>query len=340
MLGHSLDALMRLIWQTTLILVAFGLLIMAGLVVRRLLEEWRHARHRPARERLRQALLGSLNRPATADGVPTAGAALAGGLPRAEIARLVDELAQMVRGEARRRLAAFAVDAGVERLWLGRLASRFAPLRLDAARCLALFDTPAVRAALEARLAGREPALRLAAAEALAQDPACAAQLMARLANDPVWLGRQAGRFWHRLAASAPETLVARLTAAARDDDDTDPRLLARLVEALGEVGHAAAAAPIEALLGGHGPALDRAALTALDRLKHPAVVRAARALAVSTDDASRRAAMAVLALRARARDLELLTGMTRDPLPDIAAAAHALVTRLTAAAADGASPA
>lgn len=329
MLGQSLDTLMRLIWQTTLVLVAFGLLLMAALVVRRLLEEWRSARHRPARERLRRSLLASLNRP---DGVA---ASTDIGLPLPETARLIDELAQIVRGEARRRLAAFATDAGVERLWLKRLGSRMGPLRLDAARCLALFSTSAVKHALFARLAGRDRALRLVAAEALAHDPALAAELVARLAEDPGALGRRAVRVWHRLAVTAPETLTARLLVS-----DADPRLLHRLIEALAEVGHVAAAGPIESLVGRHGAAFDQGALAALDRLNHPAVMRVARQLATSADAASRRAALTVLGHRAKVRDLELLAGLSRDPLPDIAAAATALVTRLAATDDAGAIPA
>lgn len=325
----SLDLLMRLIWQATLALVAIGLVLIAGLVLRRLVEEWTTARHLPARERLRKALLASLNRPS---GPAVAAPA---GLPVAEMARLVDELAQIVRGDARERLAAFAVAAGVERFWLGRLRSPATLRRLDAVRCLGLFATPRTRRALTAMLERGDARHRLAAAEALAQDPSLAGGLVERLIADRVGRGRHATRFWHRLATIAPETVVACLGRV-----DVDAPLLIRLLEALGDAGHAAAAVEIEALLGRHGAVVDRAALATLDRLNHPAVLRCARALGVALEADSRRAALAVLERRGRTRDRELVSGLARDPIADIAAAARQLLLRLEAATADGAIPA
>jgi HEAT repeat protein len=325
----SFDVVMRLIWQTTLVLVATGLVLMAGLVLRRLLEEWRESRHRPAREQLRKSLLASLNGPVGNTPAPPPG------LPIAETARLVDELAQIVRGDARQRLAAFAVEAGVERHWLRRLGSRLTPYRLEAARCLALLDTERSRAALAACLEHKSPRLRLAAAEALAHDPKLAATLAARFAAEPSASGRHATRFWHRIATIAPDKLVECLGAA-----ELRPELGVRLVEALGDAGHGAAAAGIEALIGCHGAALDRAALAALDRLKHPLVMRATVSLAAAADPESRRAAVAVLARRGRTKDLEILQTLAADPVTDIAIAANAILARLAAPAATGAQPA
>ncbi len=325
----SFDVVMRLIWQATLVLVATGLVLMAGLVLRRLLEEWRDARHRPAREQLRRSLLASLNGPAGNTPAPPPG------LPIAETARLVDELAQIVRGDARQRLAAFAVEAGVERHWLRRLGFRLTPYRLEAARCLAFLATEQSRSALAACLEHKSQRLQLAAAEALAHDPRLAAGLAARFAAEPSASGRHASRFWHRLATVAPDTLVERLGAA-----DLPPELAVRFVEALGDAGHGAAAAGIEALIGRHGEALDGAALAALDRLKHPLVMRAARTLAAAAAPESRRAAVAVLARRARAKDLEIVQTLAADPVTDIAIAAKAIRARLAAPAALGAQPA
>jgi|GEM_PF-3674176 len=325
----SFDLVMRLIWTTTLVLVAIGLVLMTALVVHRLFEEWREARYRPARETLRKALLVSLNR---ADAVPSAPPP---GLPVAETARLVDELAQIVRGDARRRLAAFAVGAGVEQHWLRRLRSRLTPYRFDAARCLALLDTAASREALGACLAQGSPRLRLAAAEALAQDPAKAGALAASFAVEPLARSRAATRFWHRIATVAPDALVDRLGA-----ETVPPDLAIRLVEALGDAGHSAAAARIRALVGYHSDSLDRAALAALDRLKHPFVMQAARTLATATAPDSRRAALAVLARRAREQDLDVVQSLADDPISDIGDAARAILTRLAAPAAPGAEPA
>ncbi|HRY22882.1 MAG: hypothetical protein H6852_16185 [Geminicoccaceae bacterium] len=330
MLGlGSLDFLMRLIWQATLVLVAIGLILIASLVLRRLLEEWAAARHRPAREGLRRALLASLNRPS---GDPVAAPA---GLPVAEIARLVDELAQIVRGDAKARLAAFAVGAGIERYWLRRLRSATTLRRLDAVRCLGLLATDPARGALTTMLAQGDARHRLAAAEALAQDTALAAWLVERLLVDPASRGRHAARFWHRLAANAPETVVTCLARA-----DVDAALLIRLLEALGDAGHTAAATEIEALLGRHGAAVDRTALVTLDRLNHPAVLRLARALGGAPEAESRRAALGVLERRGRARDAELVSSLALDPVVDIAANAEKLLARLRAATADGAVPA
>ncbi len=330
MLGlGSLDFLMRLIWQATLVLVAIGLVLSAGLVLRRLLEEWAAARHRPAREGLRRALLASLNRPSAGPlEVPA-------GLPLAETARLVDELAQIVRGDARTRLGAFAVGAGIERYWLRRLRSATTLRRLDAVRCLGLLATPTARGALTAMLDRGDARYRLAAAEALAQDTDLASWLVERLLVDPASRGRLAARFWHRLAANAPQAVVACLART-----DVDAALLVRLLEALGDAGHTAAATEIELLLGRHDATVDRTALATLDRLNHPAVLRCARALSAATEADSRRAALGVLERRGRARDAELISGLARDPVADIAAAAERLLARLRPATADGAIPA
>ena len=329
----SFDLVMRLIWQTTLVLVAVGLLLMAVLVLRRLLEEWRDARHRPARELLRKSLLVSLNRPAGETPTPPAG------LPVAETARLVDELAQIVRGEARLRLASFAEKAGVERHWLRRLGSRLTAYRVEAARCLALLDTEKSRAALGACLEHRTPRLRLAAAEALAHDPSNSTALVARFTRDPAARGRHATRFWHRIAMAAPEALVAQLSGA-NNGAALPPELSSHFVEALGDAGHGAAAGTIEALVGQHGDALDRTALAALDRLEHPAVMRVARTLASAAEPDTRRAAVAVLAKRGRARDIEVLKNLAADPVSDIGSTAKAILARLAAPAAPGANPA
>ncbi len=325
----SFDLVMRLIWQTTLALVAIGLVLMSGLVLRRLLEEWWDARHRPAREALRKSLLLSLNQSAAAP------PAVPRGLPVAETARLVDELAQIVRGDARTRLAAFAVAAGIERHWLQRLRSRLTAYRFDAARCLALLDTERSRAALAACLEQGPPRLKLAAAEALAQDAVQAAALAARFAAEPAAHGRHANRFWHRIATVAPDALVGWL-----EDPNLPTALAIRLVEALGDAGHSAAANRIEALVGFHGDELDRAALAALDRLKHPLVMRAARSLATAKEPDSRRAALAVLARRARPRDIEIVQALAGDPISDIGEAASAILARLAPRAAPGVEPA
>jgi hypothetical protein len=329
----SFDLVMRLIWQTTLVLVAVGLLLMAALVLRRLLEEWRDARHRPAREQLRKALLLSLNRPAGETPTPPAG------LPVAETARLVDELAQIVRGEARLRLASFAEGAGVERHWLRRLGSRLTAYRVEAARCLALLDTEKSRAALGACLEHDNPRLRLAAAEALAHDPRHSIALVARFTTDPAARGRHATRFWHRIAMATPEALVEQLSSA-ENGAALPPELSRHFVEALGDAGHGAAAGTIEALVGRHGDDLDRTALAALDRLEHPAVMRVARILAAAAEPDTRRAAVALLAKRGRARDIEVIRNLAADPVSDIGSTAKAILARLAAPAAPGANPA
>ena len=329
----SFDLVMRLIWQTTLVLVAVGLLLMAVLVLRRMFEEWRDARHRPARERLRKSLLVSLNRPVGETPTPPAG------LPVGETARLVDELAQIVRGEARLRLASFAELAGVERHWLRRLGSRLTAYRVEAARCLALLDTEKSRAALGACLEHGSPRLRLAAAEALAHDPSYSTALIARFTTDPAARGRHANRFWHRIAMAAPEALVAQLSGA-HTGTALPPELSSQFVQALGDAGHGAAAGAIEALVGRHGDALDRTALAALDRLEHPAVMRIARTLATAAEPDTRRAATAVLAKRGRARDIEVIRHLAADPVSDIGSTAQAILARLAAPAAPGASPA
>ncbi len=331
----SLDQIMRLIWQTTLVLVAIGLLLMTGLVLHRLLEEWRDRRHRTARETLRRSLLAELNT-GTAGATPVAApAAQAGGLPIAETARLVDELAQIVRGEARLRLAAFAAAAGVERHWLKRLGSPLARYRHEAARCVGLLDTPQARAALETCLAAADVRLRLAAAEALAGRPALAAGLVDRLLEDPAAGGRHAARFWHRIATTAPGELAARLAAGAHQ-----PELLCRMIEALGDSGHLAAAGPIEVLVGRHGESVDRTSLVALQRLQHPAMLRVARRLARSFEPDTRRAAMAVLLERGRPQDLQLARSLADDPVAEIRAAAAAFIERVTAPSTTGAASA
>ncbi len=335
----SVDLFMRLIWQTTLALVAVGLVLITGLVLHRLLEEWREKRHRPARDALRRRLLASLNAPVAGESSATDGAAaprqsLARGLPLAATARLVDELAQIVRGEARLQLAAFAAATGVERYWLKRLGSRGTRYRQEALRCLALLATERTVGALQDCLASGDDRLRLSAAEALAHHPTLAGDLVSRMMGDPAAGLRPATRFWHRIAEVAPESLIAHLDAAA-----ARPPLLCRLIEALADAGHVAAAGPIEACLGEAGEAVDRAILAALQRLRHPAMLRVARRLARAADPATRRAALAVLKGRARPADLELIESLAADPIADIRTAAATTLARLGQATTEGAVP-
>jgi hypothetical protein len=215
------------------------------------------------------------------------------------------------------------------------LRSRLGPYRIDAARCLALLDTPDSRAALEACLDAGDGRLRLAAAEALAHRPALANGLAARMFDDTAALGRHAARLWHRLAAVAPTVLMNRLDAATGR-----PQLLCRMVEALGDAGHVAAAGRLEALVGREGEPVDRAVLRALQRLNHPAMVRVARRLAAGVQPETRRAAVSLLASRARAEDRDLVQSLAADPVPDISAVAMTVLSRLAAPAATGADPA
>jgi len=69
-------------------------------------------------------------------------------------------------------------------------------------------------------------------------------------------------------------------------------------------------------------------------------VMQAARTLATATAPDSRRAALAVLARRARAKDLDIVQTLAADPISDIGDAASTILTRLAASAAPGAEPA
>jgi hypothetical protein len=147
------------LWSVALLLAGTALLIMAGLIIARSVEEARARRHGDERRRLIPLLLGS-------DGDATS-------LPRSGksnelLTDLAVELIQMVRGEERERLTQAAARAGVPHRLLRRLRSPSAQARISAVEALAAFRFQQTVSALYDALGDRNADVRMTAAMSLA----------------------------------------------------------------------------------------------------------------------------------------------------------------------------
>ncbi len=313
--------LLRFMWTATLLLVLVALVVVLVLVLRRMVEELRAERQ--ARDRkavhhyLMRAALGQDRGPP-----PTALTRL----DRAEIAELVSELASVVRGEMRRRLAAAAMALGVLEHELARSRSRRAALRARSARRLPLFATVAagrVGAALARLLEDPVAEVRVAAATAAIEvDAALRTRACQQARHDPAFARRLALRFWERLGELEPATL-ARL---ARDDD---PERLRLILEAAGRGRLLALAREAVAALDHPYLPLRLAAVGALVEMDHPRGLAALKQLVEATDPVLRLAAFTLMRQDPRPAFTPLAVSRLDDPDLRVAFRARELLVRL-----------
>jgi len=316
-----IDRLLRFIWLASLALASTGFLVMVGLVVRRYLQELRDRRLEPGRDQARRGLLMSLQGNHER-GLPP----VVAGLPRGELAELIDEIAQMVRGEPARRLAEIGRAAGIEAMLQDRLVRGRPAARREAARRLALFADQATREVLHAALDDRDGRVRLAAARALLTFEGEVAPLARRLLADPITETQPAKSFLHELAARDPDLL------AAHAADEASPARLTLIIEALAATG-LVALVPTIAAFAGHAEAPVRVAvLRGLAGLGHPRGRRLATEALSDAAPAVRLAALRLLASAPRPAEPALITRLVADPDPGVRRLAAEIMARHAAA--------
>jgi HEAT repeat protein len=313
-----LDPFLSAIWSATWSGLGLGLAVALALVTRRWWLERRGGPSPQTARGLRRALLAAL----AADDRQRAVALLSGLDPR-ELLALVDELAQVVRGEARAGLVALAAGLGLPGHLRRELRSLRAGVRAVAATRLALFTDPATDAALLAALADRDPLVRLAAAESLAGRPAARAHLRTAALADPAFARGAAARFWNLLAQRDAE-LFAECFEAAPD------RRRRRLgIEAAARAGLVRFAdAMVEASVS-DDPELRRSATDALLALRHRAASAALERLLLDPEPALRAHAVALVAQSRLRRFAPHLLARLEDPDPLVRARAHEAALRL-----------
>ena len=307
----AVDALSRLIWQFTLLLVLLALVVVLLLVLRRLVAELRGEGLARAREQARRLILAHLR----GDGPPLDRRELPA-LPTDYLIELVDELAQMVRGEGRDRLAALGERLGLVDRLLRVLCSWRPGLRVEAARRLAIYRGERVEEALREALSDRAPQVRVAAATALLGRERLPAGLLGQARRDPAFARPAAFPFWHRLAETRPDLFLELF------DEPGPPGRRVPMLRAAGVAGLARLAGRMVEDTASPDPAVRRAATMALLDLKHPLALDALRRLLADPDPRLR--ADAVIAVGRR--KLRALLGRLRDLLedPDPAVRFHA----------------
>ncbi len=302
---RDFDLLLRLVWLGTLALAAVALSVVLVLVLRRLLDELARPRREAAEAEARRLLIGACR-----DAAASMETALRG-LPPEFLLTLLDELTQVVRGEARRRLADVARRLGlVDRLL--RDARSWRPgVRAEAARRLALhLDSGEVRGVLLGLLGDRAGAVRLAAAEGLVEAADLRPAVIARALTDSAFTHPAARRFWQRLAQLDAE----RFTDLFRRIVDAPRRLL--LIEAAAAAGLVGLGPEIARASVEEAPELRRVAAEALLELGHPLAAAALERLANDSDAALRAAAAILIGRRQLARFRWNLQRLLEDPDP------------------------
>ena len=314
----SLDAILYLIWIIALALVLAGLLVMVLLIFRRMLEERAAARLEPARKMARRGLLAWLE----CGSIPPADLVSLTRLPLEELAQSFNETAQIVRGEARSRLADLAREVGVDWYLRKQLGARRAALRIQAARRLEQFTDPTNRRALTTALQDHSAQVRLTCAESLLSAGDDPKPLLERMLSDPATGTRAAGAFFFRAAQLHPKELANRL-----DPDDTSLRQLL-IIKALAEAASMEAWPMLRVMRGSPKPALREASLMALARLGHPQLSIEVEAALRDTAPSLRRSALRlcgaqgvrvpVHAIEALADDVDpVIQRLARELLPE-----------------------
>lgn len=317
-----------LIWQATWLFAATALLVAAGVVVRRYWQEVGERRRPDALQELRRPILASLQ----ADDCHAVLPLLRQREPE-EVLTLVDELAQVVRGEPRRRLAGLARALGLEHRLVAELASWRAGVRAVAAGRLALFEGDEVDRALLAALDDPDAGVRLAAAESLAGRAGARQALERRALSDPAFATPAAARFWN-LLARLDEALFAGCFAAL---EDAGRQRLA--VEAAARAGLVRFAETMQRLCMSPDPATRRAATTALLELRHRSAFAALERLLLDPEPELRAHALVLVAHAGLRRFGSQVLARLDDPDPLVRARAQETALRMGLPLPDEAGP-
>lgn len=255
--------MLKLVWLMALLLTAGAVLWMNGLILARLFHARKTARLTAERRGLESALIGIL-RDRTA-----AGAALA---PYRHQARLIAEtlldFMSVVRGQDRQRVLNALEAEGVADVLRGRTTRGSFAGRLAAVESLVAFPGPETERVLVLLTEDRDPQLRFAAMQVLAEIGGC-------LSLDDVLgqacVGRLpvSGRVAQFLRARIAADPAAGLEALSRED--LPPSIRALLLEALGASGHYAAIPRLQEHANHPDPDVRAEAVRAMGRLQHPA---------------------------------------------------------------------
>jgi len=324
-----LEHVLWLVWQLTLLLVLLALLVLLVLVLRRLATELRGEQRSRQREAARRLILGRLR-----GGEAELDPAALRGLPAAFLIELIDELAQMVRGEGRERLAALGARLGLVDRLLRALRSWRPGLRAEAARRLAIYRGEKVTRALCTALSDAAAGTRVAAAAALVDRDAARRLLQSRARYDPALASPAAFPFWQRLAEQRPQAF------AELFGEPCPPGRRVVMLKAAGAAGLTALAESIAAEVASEEPAIRRAATMALLDLKHPLGLDALARMLNDPEPRLRADAVVAAGRRRLVGLLGLLRPCLEDPDPTVRFRAGEAVRRLggTPLAADGGS--
>ena len=217
-MGVGMTVLDGIFWGSW-ILACVSLVMMLGLILRRLFQDQRARRLAKRRERIKKTILHAIDD-------PTSLANLALDSADAEIAgRILSDLMAVVRGESYERLKKMFRDLGIVRLYLADLESGDTGSKIEAVTNLALFPDSEVKAALWRALDGAEAPLRLAVAFALLdiEGKTPIVELVAKLEIGTVVSSRGLRELFRKMAASNTLGVVA----ALRSSDDPRIKVLA-----------------------------------------------------------------------------------------------------------------
>ncbi len=299
------EGLLQLLWSGTLLLLLLALSTALGVVLHRLAIELRVQPMKQRMEAARRALLVQLGGDPAARLPPELLE-----LPMPELAELVDDLGQVVRGEAAMRLCRIGERLGLIEWLVARARSMRAGVRTEAVRRLLPFPAAEVTAVLVERLADPDFRVRAAAAAGLVGRAGQEHRLAHAARTDPALARPAAFPFWLRLAERLPERFGERF--AERRELGTERLVL--MLRAAAEAGLVQLAPAMAEETRASIPRVRLEAVRALLDLRHPLAFEALRRLAGDPDPGVRADIATLIGRRGLHAFASLLEEMRDDP--------------------------
>lgn len=255
--------LLELIWLISLILAGLSILVMFGLIVRRVISMRRDRLESAARDALTTLILDYLEGTVTLDALRGA----ARGKNSRLMSDIVRDLLRLIRGDDRDRLIALLRELGVVELHLSALHRRNPHARMAAIAALSFFDEPRVINEVRARLDDPDAAVRLAAAQALGELRSVGS---VRVLVDKLQIGtretsRELYNVFRKLAPEETSQLISLLHVEVPD------LVKALALDALGKSGDYSAIDAVAGMVTDESENVRAQALRALAELAHPA---------------------------------------------------------------------
>lgn len=255
-------SLLELIWLTSLVPAGLSILVMLGLIVRRVDSTWRDRKNAKARSELTTLILGYLDGSVPLDGVRDA----ARGKSIELMTDIVGDLLQLIRGGDRERLIELLRGLGVVELHLAGLRQRNPHARIAAITGLSSFKGTRVISEIRARLDDSDPDVRLAAAQALSEMHAVGS---VRVLVDKLQIGtRERSRMLYNVFRNLVPEETWQLIRLL--DDDVPDFAKALALDALGKGGDYGAIDAVARIVNHDSEDLRAEALFALAELSHP----------------------------------------------------------------------